>query len=151
MATTEVTVDRRAESHKAIQRLVDHRTEMLALYGELAAHRPFKEYPPLNELLQKFCQSLIDYTADAHLRLYRFIDSKNERRATMLDAAKCVYPKIAESTDKILDFNDLYDSLEQENDLDKLEKELSRLGEMLADRIELEDQLIEVLCAPREE
>ena len=51
----------------------------------------------------------------------------------------------------MIDFNDLYDSLEKEKDLDKLEKELSRLGEMLADRIELEDQLIEVLCAPREE
>jgi len=151
VATIEVTVDRRADSHKAIQKLVDHRTEMLALYGKLAAHRPFKEYPPLNDLLQRFCQSLIDYTADAHLRLYRFIDSKSERRASMLDVAKYVYPKIAESTDKILDFNDLYDSLVQDDDLDKLEKELSRLGEMLADRIELEDQLIDVLCTPRDE
>ena len=151
MTTTEVTIDRRADSHKAIQRLIDHRTEMLTLYSELATHRPFKETPQIIELLQRFCQSLIDYTADAHLRLYQFIENNNERRVSMLSVAKRIYPRIADATDTILDFNDLYDSLEQCKDLHKLENELSKLGEILADRIELEDQLINVIRSPRDE
>ncbi|MDH5544199.1 MAG: sigma D regulator [Gammaproteobacteria bacterium] len=150
MNTKEVLIERRAESHRAIEQLVSHRTEMLALYGELAAHRPFSSTPELVDLLQRFCQSLIDYTADAHFRLYRFFDANQERRMSVAKLAKHVYPHIEDSTQKILDFNDRYDTPEHCDDLSQLEDELSMLGEKLADRIELEDKLVEVLCRPRD-
>ncbi len=152
MTTTEATVERRSQSHRAIQKLVDHRTQMLALYGELAAHRPYvggdqNEY--IVNLLQRFCQSLIDYTADAHFRLYRFVDNNKERRASVADIAEVVYPYIESSTQTILDFNDKYDSDEHCKDLTALEKDLSTLGETLADRIEQEDRLVDVLSINR--
>ena len=146
MTVTEVKVDRRKGSREAIQRLVEHRTEMLALYGELASHRPFEKSDSLLMLIQRYCQALVDYTADAHFRLYRYIEANTERRTRVLEVADRVYPTIANATQVILDFNDKYDTPEHCSDLlNQLEKDLSSLGELLADRIELEDQLIEVL------
>jgi len=147
-----VIVERRSESHRAIKKLVDHRTQMLALYGELAAHRPFTSAENSNyitDLLQRFCQALIDYTADAHFRLYRFFDNNKERRTSVVGVAQSVYPHIETSTQLILDFNDKYDVDGGEMPLSALEHDLSTLGEKLADRIEQEDRLIEVLSASR--
>ena len=154
MTTSEVTVERRSQSHRAIKKLVDHRTQMLSLYGELAAHRPFtaaenSEY--IQNLLQRFCQALIDYTADAHFRLYRFVDNNKERRTSVVDVAKNVYPYIEETTQMILDFNDKYDTDDFHQFLSKLENDLSILGEKLADRIEQEDRLVDILSRVRKE
>jgi len=152
VTTSEATVERRSQSHRAIQKLVDHRTQMLSLYGELAAHRPFtsaenSEY--IGNLLQRFCQALIDYTADAHFRLYRFVDNNKERRTSVVDVAHNVYPYIEQTTQLILDFNDKYDVDGEYKDLNALERDLSMLGEKLADRIEHEDRLVEVLSRSR--
>lgn len=152
MITSEAAVERRSQSHHAIQKLVDHRTQMLSLYGELAAHRPYTKQGKsayILNLLPRFCQALIDYTADAHFRLYRFVDNNKERRGSVVDIAKSVYPYIEESTQYILDFNDKYDTEDQAKKLSSLENDLSLLGEKLADRIEHEDRLVEVLCASR--
>jgi len=149
MATTDVRAERRSQSHGAIHQLVHHRTEMLRLYSMLAAHRPFEPTDELIELLTQFCQSLVDYSADAHFRLYRFIDANSERRAAVLETAKRVYPVIASSTDAILDFNDKYDTDDHCHQLAELEKDLSTVGEALADRIELEDQLVSALVNHR--
>ncbi len=150
--STEATAvgERRAQSHQAIDRLVSHRTQMLALYSELAVHRPFEKSSTVVELLKRFCQSLVDYSADAHFRLYRYVDNDQERRMSVSKVAKEVYPYIERSTQKILDFNDRYDSDEHcEDSVGKLENDLSVLGEILADRIELEDRLIDVLGKTR--
>jgi len=152
VTTSEATVERRSQSHRAIQKLVDHRTQMLSLYGELAAHRPYTgdgNFEYINNLVQRFCQALIDYTADAHFRLYRFVDNNKERRATVSNVAEKVYPYIEESTQLILDFNDKYDSDDKQKDLSSLERDLSLLGEKLADRIEQEDRLVDVLSFSR--
>ncbi len=137
--------ERRAASFSMIQELVNVRTEMLSLYSELATHQPFEASEPMLDLLEQFCQSLIDYTADAHFRLYRFIDERRERRRAVLEVADRVYPGIVTTTQTILDFNDKYDFTEEPPELSTLEEDLSRLGECLADRIELEDQVIRVM------
>jgi len=139
--------DRRANSHGMIDELVNVRAQMLTLYGELAAQHPFKDDESTSELLEQFCQSLIDYTADSHFRLYRFIDERKERRHAVIKVADQVYPKIVSTTQTILDFNDKYDVTEHNNLLTALEGDLSMLGENLADRIELEDEVIKVMRA----
>ena len=139
--------DRRTNSLQMIQQLVDERTQMLSLYSELAAKHPFVDAESVSDILEQFCQALIDYTADAHFRLYRFIDEKKERRRAVLEVADRVYPKIVTSTQSILDFNDKYDLEDYSEQLFALENDLSRLGESLADRIELEDKVIDILSA----
>ena len=150
MKTTKSSIpDRRANSRQMIQQLVNERTQMLSLYSQLAAKQPFNEANTISDLLEQFCQALIDYTADAHFRLYRFIDEKRERRRAVIEVADKVYPKIVSSTQSILDFNDKYDLEDYSEQLFALGDDLSRLGESLADRIELEDEVINILASNR--
>lgn len=141
--------DRRAQSVKMIKQLVDLRTETLVLYGKLAHKKPFGMGSGAPELLQEFCASLIDYTADGHFQLYRYIAERTERRQSVLKIADQIYPRILGTTETILAFNGKYDSLEHSEHLEHLDDDLSRLGEDLADRIELEDRLIDVLNRSR--
>lgn len=141
--------ERRARSHQEIEDLVECRTGALSLYSELASKQPFKTEHDTQRLLQTFCERLIDYTASAHFQLYRHIDEDRERRAPIRDIAGEVYPNISEITQKILDFNDKYDCEDHCGDFSHLADDLSVLGEQLADRIELEDKLIELLASPR--
>lgn len=141
--------ERRARSHSEINALVECRTDALALYSKLASKQPFKPEHDTQTLLQNFCESLIDYTASAHFQLYRHIDEERERRQAVLQVADEVYPTISEITQQILDFNDKYDCEDHCSSLDDLANDLSTLGERLADRIELEDKIIEVLASGR--
>ena len=141
--------ERRTQSHNLIGDLVSTRTEMLTLYSKLASKKPFTEEEAVTELLQEFCEIMVDYTASAHFRLYRFLDERIERRRGVLRIAEVIYPRVIDTTQAIVDFNDRYDGTNTNFDPNSLEQDLSWLGERLAERIELEDQLIEVLTAPR--
>lgn len=151
-ATRDAVKERRTASRAMIRELVGVRDHVLALYSELASKHPFTDTAPVTRLLEEFCQSLIDYTADTHFRLYRYIDEKRERRRPVIELADQVYPRILDSTDAILDFNDKYDFTRgrEQIDLSTLEDDLSRLGERLADRIDLEDQVIAALSRDKE-
>lgn len=147
--TAGIVKERRSSSHQMIQKFVEERTQMLSLYSKLAALHPYKDKKSVVDILENFCESLIDYTADAHFRLYRFIDDRRERRENVKNVADNVYPLIIETTGIILDFNDKYDAFDHDILIDALEADLSTLGEKLADRIEQEDLVIEALIAGR--
>ncbi len=132
----------RRRSMVAIERLVNARTEVLTNYALLGSQQPFSDAGAVQELLQSFCQSLVDYAASAHFQLYRFFAENNERRQEVSDVAAEIYPRVLEITNVILDFNDKYDCGDHCSQFEKLDSDLSVLGEQLADRIELEDKLI---------
>jgi len=138
--------ERRGRSREKLTTLVKTRSETLSLYSELASQRPFEADEVTNEALQEFCQALIDYAASAHFQLYRYISDKLERRTPVLDVADRIYPQIVQTTDSILRFNDKYQDVNLLNDDQKLlallDADLSSLGETLAERIQLEDQVI---------
>jgi len=134
--------DRRARSREKLHTLVETRTQTLALYADLAAHQPFSAAPAVADSIQNFCQALVDYAASAHFQLYRYIADNKERRQSVIDVAQQVYPRIAHTTDAILDFNDRYDIAHFGERVDGLADDLSSLGEMLADRIQWEDKII---------
>lgn len=141
--------DRRGRSREKLATLVKTRTETLSRYTDLASQRPFEKDREVEEALQEFCQVLIDYTASAHFQLYRYITDKLERRSAVLKVADDVYPHIAQTTDAILRFNDKYEGVDIINGnielLELLDKDLSGLGEILAERIQLEDKVINAL------
>jgi len=136
--------NRRAESQHLVTELVTHRSTMLTCFNELLTHRPFTGDMATIELLNRFCDLMIDYTADAHFRLYRYIEEGRERRRAVLSVADGVYDDIVATTDKIVNFNDRYGGDGQSVPFEQLETDMSALGEVLADRIEYEDQLIAV-------
>jgi len=136
--------DRRAESQHLIKELVPHRSHMLGSFNELLSLRPFEDETGTAELLNRFCNAMIDYTADAHFRLYRYIEEGRERRNAVINVADRVYDAIVATTDTIVAFNDRYGVSLGQIPFQSLEADLSALGETLAERIEHEDQLISV-------
>lgn len=146
MVTT--TTERRSKSKNLTDKMVAERSEMLILFCRVAGLEPFSS-PSENKvspkLVQEFCQVMVDYIASGHFLLYERIVSGQERRQEVSDLAQNMYPKISETTEVVLDFNDKYDTEHTESLLNSLEKDLSTLGEALANRIELEDQLIRAL------
>lgn len=149
MQVSQAVTERRAASINKLKTLLDTRTQTLVLFSQLAGMRPYKPSHDLHLLLQEFCETLIDYTASAHFQLYRFIEEGTERRANIQEVAHRVYPKISESTEAILDFNENYETEHNNQDLSSLDRDLSSLGEVLAERITCEDEVIAALSAPR--
>lgn len=138
-------IDRRKQSQIKLQGLVQTRTETLSLLAELASRQPFSPEPTTEDTLRRFCQALMDYTASAHFQLYRYIADNRERRQSVLAIAEKIYPRIVETTDVILRFNDKYESMSLDNSVEFLDVDLSSLGETLAERIQLEDQVISAM------
>lgn len=130
------------ESRKNMDSLLGARKETLSLYSELAGLRPFKEDDGVTVVLQEFCESLMDYTASAHFQLYRFLEDGSERRTIVREVAEKIYPDISNTTEQFLDFNDKYEAEQKGQHFSTLDNDLSSLGEILADRILYEDQVI---------
>jgi regulator of sigma D len=140
-----VTKDRRSGSQELVAKLVAERTQMLVTFCQLAGIEPYTAVAPVQKLLQDFCQILVDYVAAGHFALYERILEGKERRQEVADIAAKIYSRIAQSTQNALDFNDKYDCGDHCTQLDSLSQDLSRLGEDLALRIELEDQLLSAM------
>ena len=143
--TTSSTKDRRSQSSDLAAKLVAERNEMFATYGRLAEIKTFTAEPRTQKLLQQFCQILVDYVAAGHFALYERIAEGKERRQEVSRIAAESYPRIATTTDAVLNFNDKYDCEDHCTALGELAADLSRLGEELAVRVELEDKLLEAM------
>jgi regulator of sigma D len=144
-SVTQATKERRGRSQELVDKMVAERTEMLVIFCRLAGVEPYPATKPVQKLLQGFCQILVDYIAAGHFALYERIVEGTERRREIQDLASQLYPRIAETTDDALNFNDKYDCEDHCIALGTLSADLSHLGEILAERIELEDQLIRAL------
>jgi len=137
--------ERRTESLNKLHTLIETRDRTLVLFSQLIGLRPFEPGEAIQALLQEFCETLVDYTASAHFQLYRYIEEGTERRQAVKTVAAEVYPRIADVTRLIVDFNDKYDGETIVEDTAALERDLAHLGEMLADRIVAEDRILEAL------
>ncbi len=142
-----VAKERRRGSQDLVGKLVTERTEMLATFCRLAGIEPYNvNDKSVQTLLQEFCQILVDYVAAGHFAVYERILEGKERRQDVADIAAGVYERIAQSTDMALDFNDKYDCEDHCTELDSLSRDLSKLGEEIALRIELEDKLLSAMA-----
>lgn len=92
--------------------------------------------------LKSFSQALVDYTALGHFEIYERIIEGKERRVSVSQVANQVYPKISETTEKFVEFNDKYDGVDDKESLLGLRDDLSNIGDALAERIESEDKLL---------
>jgi len=144
-------VERRGRLQQTISSLIKLRQEMVISYCQLSGVSSFEKRDIENhsikaDQLRNFCQIMVDYTAMGHFEVYQRIIEGKERRRAVKDVAKEVYPAIAETTDYLVDFNDKYDAFEgTDGDVDMLAGDLSRLGEIIAIRGELEDQILAAL------
>ncbi len=132
--------------HEIIDRWLQERRELLVRYCALKDLKPFTAgTQPPSAKIQSFCQLMIDYLSAGHFEVYEQL--LNEAKDFNDGSDRCMeelYPSIQKTTETCLSFNDRFESKELclEN-MTELTEELSKLGEVLEERFELEDQLIE--------
>lgn len=144
--------ERRERLHHTIKSLVELRQNVIVSFCELAGVSSFdKRSSETHNLdatkLRSFCQLMVDYTAMGHFEVYQRIIEGKERRSAVKDVADEVYPAIAQTTDFLIDFNDKYDAFEATpEELQLLNGDLEKLGQILSIRGELEDQILAALA-----
>ena len=134
--------ERRSETPELIEHMLVERNQLLALLLKVSGIKTDSPSETDRDLLNEFCQVLVDYIAAGHFGLYERIIEKKERRKSVSDLAVKIYPYIDETTQLSLSFNERYDSANKSTDFSHLPQDLSRVGEALTARMELEDQLI---------
>ena len=139
--------DRRERTQEMIRKLLSERQEMLSMFCRVAGLEPYNDASPGTDVLQEFCQVLVDYSAFGHFEIYERIVAGRERRAKVVAVAREVYPRIAEASEVAVEFNDKYDASDHALDLKQLDRDLGKLGEELAVRIEMEDRIIQALTS----
>lgn len=142
-------VDRRTATREMIDKLLAERQETLVLMCRVGGLEPYTHDKPVMDELREFCQLLVDYMAAGHFGLYQRITEGRERRRGVLEQAQSIYPDIVATTDRAVAFNDKYAEPEPTVIEGDLAGDLSRLGEDIANRIELEDKLIQAMLSPR--
>lgn len=136
------TKERRRASNHMVHNMLDERRQLLALLMNISGISGTELEPEDEELLEEFCQVLVDYIASGHFGLYDRITNGNERRSPVSEIADDIYPEIERSTRLALAFSERYKAENSNKSYAGLAGDLSRLGESLTTRMELEDRLI---------
>jgi regulator of sigma D len=139
--------ERRTGTQEIVDQLLSERQEVLVLFCRVAGLEPYAAEQSTMELLQDFCEVLVDYSAFGHFEIYQRIVNGEERREEVIKVAEEVYDQIAEASEMAVAFNDRYDAADHNLELARLGEDLSVLGEELAMRIEVEDRIISALTS----
>jgi len=129
-----------------VDKWLKERQDLIVLYCEITSTE--SESPEtLVSKYQHFCQILVDYVSAGHFEVYeQLIQEAKEFDDGGLDLAKKIIPQIEVTTEIALKFNDQFDNVHKVDDgLGSLGSEMSKLGEVLEDRFEFEDALLEAL------
>ena len=135
-------------SNELVDQWLLARKQLLVTYCALVGIKPNKEkHTPLNEkALENFYHNLVDYLSAGHFHIYDKIIKQVEGSASPKMALTTkFYPKLQANTETIMAFHDRYTDadINQEAYLE-FNKALSDIGEALASRFALEDQLIQL-------
>lgn len=123
-----------------IDRWLEDRQTLLVLYHELCLnHASPEEHPKIDkEALQLFREVLTDYSAFGHFQVFEKLAEVQARHPSST-LNKNVLLNILRTTLAMLDFSDKYG---ENCSYHTLNQDLSKLGEELAKRLDLEDILI---------
>lgn len=139
------TNERRQSVDRLISNMFDERKQLLALLFQVSTVEKNGSGLQIKDVMEEFCQILVDYIAAGHFELYDRIVAGKERRKVVAELAEKIYPEIEQTTNIALEFSEKYNNDNKSRDSTRLKNDLSILGEALTTRIELEDQLISKL------
>lgn len=130
-----------------IDRWLKERQELLVHYCELSGTTDYSQTDALYAKLVRLCEVLVDYVSAGHFEIYdQLVQEAREFNDGGLELAARLYPKIEQTTETALNFNDrLSGQSLTEGEVRELFEQLSELGETLESRFEMEDYLIEHL------
>jgi regulator of sigma D len=132
-------------AHERLKHWLEARRVLLITFCELSKVKDFHgEDPAQGKLLQIFCQQLVDYISEGHFEIFEQLINEGHlfNDAEALASGKKLLPAIYNLTDLLLDFNDKYLATD---DLSSLTDDLSNLGENMAQRFEIEDNMVNIL------
>lgn len=141
--------ERRTGSQELIQHMLKERNQLLSLLFQVSSEDSGDDHIESVNDLEEFVQVLVDYIAAGHFGLYERISEGKERRKAVSELAMEIYPRIEQTTEIALAFDEKYNSDSNNKDLSHLQNDLSMLGEELTTRIELEDRLINLITIPK--
>jgi regulator of sigma D len=124
---------------------LEERQMLISLFVHLPEHHINEE---LNGKIQSFCEVLMDYLSSGHFEVYeQLLREGSDFADGSLEEGQELLPKIQVSTDIALDFNDDFSNLLDPTvqQIREFSEHLSKLGEALEERFELEDKMIAVL------
>ena len=134
------------QNRHLVTALQEERSAVWAMYCKMAEMKPFfADSEKLRPLLSRFSQLLIDYVSLGHFGIYEHLLTEQQQQAEVLTYANRIYPAFSNTTASAISFNDAYDDGKRNFKTEHLESDLSRLGEHLARRMELEDRLCSML------
>ncbi|PKF77734.1 sigma D regulator [Vibrio sp. vnigr-6D03] len=138
-------------SSEVIDHWLDTRQSLVVEYCKLATPQTAKGTAvsglPSPDVLQHFCQHLVDYISEGHFKIYDMVmDRWKSTGYSPTDEINDTYGKIVLTTDPLLNFTDKYATVSEDDPLKELESELSLIGEILETRFEVEDQLIQLIA-----
>lgn len=133
-----------------VSEIIDHwleeRQQLISRFVELPALKINEDLRPKTEA---FCDLLMDYLSSGHFEVYeQLLREGDEFDDGGLEKVQTLFPRIQESTDFALDFNDTcfnYLDAPCVRQIRDFAARLSSLGEVLEERFELEDRMIEIL------
>lgn len=131
--------------HEIVDSWLQERRQLLVQYCELAGLPPYEHQEnalPTKERVEAFCEILMDYISAGHFELFDKIMDECSQVSDNKKLAEELYPKITETTDSALTFNDYYSNIGDEDELAGFDQNLAILGEKMEERFELEDKLL---------
>ena len=136
-------------AHTAIDTWLHERQSLLIEYFKLAGLPPYErdsQALPATSDIRNFCGLLMDYISAGHFEIYdRIISNCTDAPKATQELAEDVFPLISDTTVIALDFNDAYGDLNDGEELNGFDQQLSSLGEALELRMEFEDRLLHAL------
>lgn len=124
-----------------IDNWLQERQLLLVHYCHLAGlDSPEKTQLPNATDIGEFCTILMDYLSAGHFEVYDMLVAECADGQALKDT---IYPRLTELTDSALDFNDQYADGVSDTLAAEFDRQLAALGEILEERFELEDQLIQ--------
>jgi regulator of sigma D len=128
-----------------IDKWLQDRRNLLVHYCDLVARGEFENCEEAVTDFRKFCQLLLDYVSAGHFEVYEqlFEEAADFNDDDSIALARKLVPQIQQHTEAALEFNDTFDKTPEElGEMNVMLKALSKLGEQLEERFELEDLLI---------
>ncbi|MGV2990284.1 sigma D regulator [Vibrio sp. E150_011] len=139
-------------SSEVIDHWLETRQALIVEYCKLASLQPASAPSNVIELpkpsdIGSFCDHLVDYISEGHFKIYEMVMDKWKatgfKTNEEIDGA---YAKIVLTTEPLLEFNDKYVALAHDHDLPSFEPDMSKVGEILELRFEVEDTLIQLIA-----
>ena len=135
-------IKKASQSRQLAKALQEERSAVWGMYCKIAAMKPdFASTEKVRPLLSRFSQLLIDYIALGHFGIYEHLLTEKQQQFTVLSYAIELYPAFSSTTAAAISFNDAYADGRHNFNCKNLAADLSKLGEQLAKRMELEDRL----------